>query len=112
VAFWDFDDPAIPDTETAATAVASSGLLKLAKAAKDEAARAKYRVAAEATITALVTQLPDPDVARGQARSGHPHRKLLQQAPRRTAARRGEQVRIHRRRLLSARMLAGAGGGA
>jgi hypothetical protein len=28
VAFWDFDDPAIPDTErdTAATAVASSGL--------------------------------------------------------------------------------------
>ena len=55
VAFWDFDDPAIPDTErdTAATAVASSGLLKLAKAAKDKAARAKYRAAAEATITAL-----------------------------------------------------------
>ena len=46
--------------------------------------------------------LPDPDVARRQARSGYPHRKLLQQAPRRTAARRGEQVRIHRRRLLSA----------
>lgn len=56
--------------------------------------------------------LPDPDVARRQARSGHPHRKLLQQAPRRTAARRGEQVRIHRRRLLSARMPACAGGGA
>jgi unsaturated chondroitin disaccharide hydrolase len=31
VAFWDFDDPAIPDTErdTAATAVASSGKTKL-----------------------------------------------------------------------------------
>jgi unsaturated chondroitin disaccharide hydrolase len=62
VAFWDFDDPAIPDTErdTAATAVASSGLLKLAKAAKDEAARAKYRAAAEATITALVTHYLTP----------------------------------------------------
>jgi unsaturated chondroitin disaccharide hydrolase len=62
VAFWDFDDPAIPDTErdTAAAAVASSGLLKLAKAAKDEAARAKYRAAAEATITALVTHYLTP----------------------------------------------------
>ena len=113
VAFWDFDDPAIPDTErdTAATAVASSGSLKLAKAAKGEAARAKYRAVAEATITALVTHYLTP-TSRRQARSGHPHRKLLQQAPRRTAARRGEQVRIHRRRLLSARMPAGAGGGA
>ena len=62
VAFWDFDDPAIPETErdTAATAVASSDLLKLAKAAKDEAARAKYRAAAEATITALVTHYLTP----------------------------------------------------
>ena len=62
VAFWDFDDPAIPDTErdTAAAAVASSGLLKLAKAAKDKAARAKYRAAAEATITALVTHYLTP----------------------------------------------------
>ena len=62
VAFWDFDDPAIPDTErdTAAAAVASSGLLKLAKAATDKAARAKYRAAAEATITALVTHYLTP----------------------------------------------------
>ena len=62
VAFWDFDDPAIPDTErdTAATAVASSGLLKLAEAAKDKTARAKYRAAAEATITALVTHYLTP----------------------------------------------------
>jgi unsaturated chondroitin disaccharide hydrolase len=62
VAFWDFDDPAIPDTErdTAATAVASSGSLKLAKAAKGEAARAKYRAVAEATITALVTHYLTP----------------------------------------------------
>jgi hypothetical protein len=62
VAFWDFDDPAIPDTErdTAATAVASSGLLKLAEAAKHKAARAKYRATAEATITALVTHYLTP----------------------------------------------------
>ena len=62
VAFWDFDDPAIPDTErdTAATAVASSGLLKLAKAAKDKAARSKYQAAAEATITALVNHYLTP----------------------------------------------------
>jgi unsaturated chondroitin disaccharide hydrolase len=57
VAFWDFDDPAIPDTErdTAATAVAASALLKLSQATKNTAARAKYRAAAEATIRALVT---------------------------------------------------------
>jgi unsaturated chondroitin disaccharide hydrolase len=35
-------------------------LLKLAKAAKDKAARAKYRAAAEATITALVTHYLTP----------------------------------------------------
>jgi unsaturated chondroitin disaccharide hydrolase len=57
VAFWDFDDPAIPDTErdTAATAVAASALLKLSQVTKDAASRAKYRAAAEATIRALVT---------------------------------------------------------
>ena len=62
VAFWDFDDPAIPNTErdTAATAAASSALLKLAKAAKDPASRAKYRDAAEATVKALVTKYLTP----------------------------------------------------
>jgi unsaturated chondroitin disaccharide hydrolase len=56
VAFWDFDDPAIPNTErdTAATAVASSALLKLSKVAKDAASRSKYRTLAESTIKALV----------------------------------------------------------
>jgi unsaturated chondroitin disaccharide hydrolase len=43
-----------------ARSVASSGLLKLAKAATDKAARAKYRAAAEATITALVTHYLTP----------------------------------------------------
>ena len=35
-------------------------MLKLAKAATDKAARAKYRAAAEATITALVTHYLTP----------------------------------------------------
>jgi hypothetical protein len=74
VAFWDFDDPAIPNAErdTAAMAVASSGLLKLAKAAKDKAARAKYRAVAEGHGHGARLSLPDPDVARRQARSGRP----------------------------------------
>jgi unsaturated chondroitin disaccharide hydrolase len=57
VAFWDFDDPAIPNTErdTAATAVASCALLKLSKTSKDASLRAKYREIAESTIQALVT---------------------------------------------------------
>ena len=65
VAFWDFDDPAIPDTErdTAATAIASSALLKLSKATKDAALRVKYRKAAEATVEALVRNYLTPTYA-------------------------------------------------
>ncbi len=56
VAYWDFDDPAIPRTErdTAATAIATAALLKLARVAPTEAGRACYREAAEATARALV----------------------------------------------------------
>jgi unsaturated chondroitin disaccharide hydrolase len=56
VAFWDFDDPAIPATErdTAATAIATAALLKLARVAPSEAARSRYHEAAEATARALV----------------------------------------------------------
>jgi unsaturated chondroitin disaccharide hydrolase len=62
VAFWDFDDPAIPNTErdTAATAVASTALLKLSKLTRDPALRSKYRAAAESTIRALVTKYLTP----------------------------------------------------
>ena len=62
VAFWDFDDPAIPNTErdTAATAIASSALLKLSKAAQDAASRSKYQAVAESTITTLVTNYLTP----------------------------------------------------
>ena len=65
VAFWDFDDPAIPDTErdTAATAIACTALLKLAGCAAKEADRARYRTAAEATVRELVTRYLTPTSA-------------------------------------------------
>jgi unsaturated chondroitin disaccharide hydrolase len=55
VAFWDFDDPAIPDTErdTAATSIVCAGLLKLAQVAPAPH-RDRYREAAERTARALV----------------------------------------------------------
>ena len=114
VAFWDFDDPAIPDAErdTAATAVAASRLAQACQGGEGQGGAGEIPSGGRGHDHGARHSLPDPNVARRQARSRHPHRKLLQQAPRRTAARRGEQVRIHRRRLLSARMSAGAGGGA
>lgn len=62
VAFWDFDDPAIPNTErdTAATSIALAALLKLARVAPLEAGRARYREAAEATARALVKRYLTP----------------------------------------------------
>src|SRR5262249_56835976 len=44
VAFWDFDDPAIPDTETdtAATAITCSALLKLGRLPPSAELRAEY----------------------------------------------------------------------
>jgi unsaturated chondroitin disaccharide hydrolase len=56
VAFWDFDDPAIPDTETdtAATAITCSALLKLGRIAPSNELRAKYWYAGERTAAALV----------------------------------------------------------
>jgi unsaturated chondroitin disaccharide hydrolase len=55
VAFWDFDDPAIPNTnrDTSATAIAAASLLKLAALAESESKRKRYREAAEATVRAL-----------------------------------------------------------
>jgi unsaturated chondroitin disaccharide hydrolase len=56
VAFWDFDDPAIPHTEhdTAATAITVAALLKLSVLAPGSAQRLRFRGAAEATARALV----------------------------------------------------------
>lgn len=56
VAYWDFDDPAIPDTsrDTAATAIASSALLKLARLLGEDGDGRRYREAATRTAGALV----------------------------------------------------------
>lgn len=56
VAFWDFDDPAIPHAhrDTSATAIAAAAMLKLAKLAPSDAHRRAYREAATATVCALV----------------------------------------------------------
>jgi unsaturated chondroitin disaccharide hydrolase len=61
VAFWDFDDPAVPDTnrDTSGTAIAAAALLKLAALAPEEPQRARYQAAAEATVTALVERYLD-----------------------------------------------------
>lgn len=62
VAFWDFDDPAIPHTErdTAATAIATAALLKLSRVAFAEADRTRYREGAAATARALVERYLTP----------------------------------------------------
>jgi unsaturated chondroitin disaccharide hydrolase len=62
VAFWDFDDPAIPHTErdTAATAIALAALVKLSRVAPSDGGRARYREAAEATARALVERYLTP----------------------------------------------------
>jgi unsaturated chondroitin disaccharide hydrolase len=56
VAFWDFDDPAIPNTnrDTSATAIAAASLLKLSALSRDEAKRQTWRAAAEVTVHALI----------------------------------------------------------
>ena len=53
VAYWDFDDPGIPDTErdTAATAIAGNALLKLG---------GEFTAAGEATVAALVDRYLSP----------------------------------------------------
>jgi unsaturated chondroitin disaccharide hydrolase len=62
VAFWDFDDPAVPRAErdTAATSIALAALLRLARVAPSDAARARYAGAAEATARALVERYLTP----------------------------------------------------
>ena len=57
IAFWDFDDPAIPHTniDTSATAIAAAALLKLAVVAPERAER--ERSAAERMVEALGAHL-------------------------------------------------------
>ena len=62
VAFWDFDDPAIPSAErdTAASAIALAALLKLSRVAPSEANRSRFREAAEATASAMAQHYLTP----------------------------------------------------
>lgn len=60
IAFWDFDDPAIPNTErdSAATSIATAALLRLARvapAAKAETYRACAKEMAEALVARCLT---------------------------------------------------------
>lgn len=61
VAFWDFDDPAVPDTniDTSATAIAAAALLKLATSVPDRTERC--RAAAGSMIEALLGHLTPLD---------------------------------------------------
>ncbi len=63
VAFWDFDDPAIPHTnrDTSATAIAAAAMLKLAQLSHSDAKRHEYREAAAATVRALVENYLGPE---------------------------------------------------
>lgn len=63
VAFWDFDDPSIPQTnrDTSATAIAAAAMLKLANLSRSEAKRCVYREAAEATAHTLVENYLGPE---------------------------------------------------
>lgn len=64
VAFWDFDDPAIPNTErdTAATSIATAALLRLSTVAP-EAKGQVYRAFAEEMASALVQRHLTPTSA-------------------------------------------------
>jgi unsaturated chondroitin disaccharide hydrolase len=63
IAFWDFDDPDIPNAppDTAATAIVCTALLKLSKLAPKQADRARYRDAAERTADALICGYVTPN---------------------------------------------------
>ena len=70
VAFWDFDDPSIPDTnrDTSATAIAAASLIKLAALIPSRAAA--YRQAAEAACEQLVAHYLTPVSPTDQRRPG------------------------------------------
>jgi unsaturated chondroitin disaccharide hydrolase len=72
VAYWDFDDPSIPDAEcdTAATAIACAALLKLAELAPQQSQRTRYREAAKRGAKALVSKYLTPTTVADQRPRG------------------------------------------
>jgi unsaturated chondroitin disaccharide hydrolase len=69
VPYWDFDDPTIPEAprDSSAGAIAAHGLLELAAAHPDAAARERHRAAAARLLGALEARCEnaDPDAADG-----------------------------------------------
>ncbi len=63
VAYWDFDDTAIPNTnrDTSASAIAAASLLKLSRLIPER--RSAYQEAAEATVATLTAQYLTPVTA-------------------------------------------------
>ncbi|MBP1930938.1 glycoside hydrolase family 88 protein [Ammoniphilus resinae] len=72
VAFWDFDDPAIPNTnrDTSATAIGASALLKLSSLINDKEKSAVYRSTAVKSINHLVSNYLVPEHEQDQRRPG------------------------------------------
>jgi unsaturated chondroitin disaccharide hydrolase len=62
IAYWDFDDPAIPETnrDTSATAIAASALLNLSTLTDDKEKREVYRSTALKSINRLVSDYLTP----------------------------------------------------
>ncbi|GEN34027.1 MULTISPECIES: glycoside hydrolase family 88 protein [Aneurinibacillus] len=72
VAFWDFDDPAIPDTnrDTSATAIAASALLKLSHLVEDEDRSKTYRSIALKSVHQLISNYLTPTSEEDRRRPG------------------------------------------
>ena len=104
VAFWDFDDPRIPEIErdTAATAAMACAMLKLAALA-DPAKRHGYRRHGGGNRKCAGRTIPDSGQSFRSPSAGHTHRGMLQQAARLAQPRRGVQERVDIRQLLPIR---------
>ncbi|MED2973228.1 glycoside hydrolase family 88 protein [Fictibacillus sp. B-59209] len=72
VAYWDFDDPAIPETnrDTSATAIAASALLKLSQLVQDEERRKTYRSIALKSVHQLISNYVTPTSSADNRRPG------------------------------------------
>jgi unsaturated chondroitin disaccharide hydrolase len=72
VAFWDFDDPEIPAAprDTAATAIAISGLLKLSASMAEGARSARYSQYARTVVTELSLKYLTPTTQHDRRSAG------------------------------------------
>ncbi|GAB7389357.1 glycoside hydrolase family 88 protein [Bacillaceae bacterium] len=72
VAYWDFDDPSIPNTnrDTSATAIGASALLKLSDLVENEERSRVYRATALKSIDRLVSNYLTPTTNEDKRRPG------------------------------------------